>query len=153
MLFSAYFLYFNFIMILFYFLCLLNSCFAFISFQFHYDLILLWIITFKCFLISWFQFHYDLILFKKSYEWFCSIYLISISLWSYSITILLQTILPSDATFQFHYDLILLCYKAIITLQASRFQFHYDLILFILLVSSYPPMYHYFNFIMILFYF
>ena len=74
-------------MILFYYALHITCAFTANEFQFHYDLILLSLISIEPFSFVKFQFHYDLILLKQ----------IGKTPFAY-------------AKFQFHYDLILLTY-------------------------------------------
>ena len=78
--------YFNFIMILFYFFFNLKDVYNVLLFQFHYDLILFWLIINNNYFYQIFQFHYDLILFINTTVLNYNICMISISLWSYSIS-------------------------------------------------------------------
>ena len=78
-------LYFNFIMILFYFFFNLKDVYNVLLFQFHYDLILFWLIINNNYFYQIFQFHYDLILFFEKIVFIKRGTVISISLWSYSI--------------------------------------------------------------------
>mgnify|MGYP004600365603 CR=1 FL=1 len=77
---------FNFIMILFYLFYFKCNILCRYRFQFHYDLILLHFSSFSITDKVEFQFHYDLILFIQQQLSLNTIHIISISLWSYSIS-------------------------------------------------------------------
>ena len=128
-------MYFNFIMILFYYDHFVYPLVPISIFQFHYDLILLLHITVIVSLSFRFQFHYDLILFDVLVlkEW--KVYIISISLWSYSIKNMVIGVLQLWVDFNFIMILFYYSSHLFIIVWQYSFQFHYDLIL----LNNYIP--------------